>query len=66
MMTSNPPFQDWAAVLGSGRLAGAVPDRLIRHVHVLEMNVASCASHKASASKQLDQSLIPTYSENAR
>ena len=37
-MTSNLPFDGWTEVLGSGRLTGALLDRLTHHVHILEMN----------------------------
>ena len=38
IVTSNLPFDEWTRVLGSERLTGALLDRLIRHVHILEMN----------------------------
>ena len=38
MVTSNLPFNEWTEVLGSERLAGALLDRLIHHVHILERN----------------------------
>jgi hypothetical protein len=38
LMTSNLPFQECTEVLGSERLTGALLDRLIHHVHILEMN----------------------------
>jgi hypothetical protein len=38
MVTSNLPFQEWAEVLGSERLTGALLDPLTHHVHILEMN----------------------------
>ncbi len=38
LVTSNLPFDEWTEVLGSERLAGARPDRLTHHVHIIEMN----------------------------
>ena len=38
LVTSYLAFQDWAEVLGSERLTGALLDRLTHHVHILEMN----------------------------
>ena len=38
MVTSNPPFNEWTAVLGSERLTIALLDRLTHHVYILEMN----------------------------
>ena len=38
LVTSNLPFDEWTGVFGSGRLTGALPDRLTHHVHILEMN----------------------------
>ena len=38
VITSNLPFEDWTAVLGSERLAGALLDRLTHHVSILTMN----------------------------
>jgi DNA replication protein DnaC len=37
-VTSNLPFEEWTAVLGSERLTGALLDRLTHHVHILTMN----------------------------
>ena len=37
-VTSNLPFDEWTEVFGSERLTGALLDRLIHHVHILEMN----------------------------
>ena len=37
-VTSNLPFQECTEVLGSERLTGALLDRLIHFVHILEMN----------------------------
>ncbi|HZM08700.1 MAG TPA: IS21-like element helper ATPase IstB [Candidatus Limnocylindrales bacterium] len=38
LVSSNLPFQEWAEVLESERLTGALLDRLTHHVHILEMN----------------------------
>jgi len=38
IVTSNLPFEEWTAVLGSERLTGALLDRLTHHVHILTMN----------------------------
>ena len=38
LVTSNLPFDEWAEVMSSERLTGALLDRLTHHVHILEMN----------------------------
>ena len=38
LVTTNLPFDEWTDVFGSGRLTGALLDRLTHHVHILEMN----------------------------
>ncbi len=38
IVTSNLPFEDWAQVLGSERLTGALLDRLTHHLSILTMN----------------------------
>jgi len=38
IITSNLPFDEWTEVFGSERLTGAILDRLIDPVHILEMN----------------------------
>ena len=38
IITSNLPFDEWTEIFGSGRLTGALLDRLTHHVHILEMN----------------------------
>ena len=38
LVTSNLPFDEWTAVLGSERPTGALLDRLTHRVHILEMN----------------------------
>lgn len=37
IVTSNLPFDEWTSVFGSERLTGALLDRLMHHVHILEM-----------------------------
>lgn len=41
LLTSNLPFDEWTEVFGSERLTRALLDRLIHHVHILEMNGGS-------------------------
>jgi len=38
LITSNLPFDEWTETFGSERLTGALLDRLIHHVSILEMN----------------------------
>ena len=38
LLTTNLPFEQWAEVLGSERLTGALLDCLTHRVHILEMN----------------------------
>ena len=38
LITGNLPFDEWTEVFGSERLTGALLDRLIHHVNILEMN----------------------------
>lgn len=38
IVTTNLPFPEWAEVLGSERLTGALLDRLTHRVHILEAN----------------------------
>jgi DNA replication protein DnaC len=38
LITSNLPFDEWTEIFGSERLTGALLDRLIHHVNILEMN----------------------------
>jgi len=42
LITGNPPFDEWTETFGSERLAGALLDRLTRHVTILEMKGDSC------------------------
>jgi hypothetical protein len=46
---STLPFDEWTSVLGSERLTGALLDRFIHHVHILEMNGES---HRLAISKK--------------
>ena len=41
LVTTTLPFDEWTEVFGSGRLTGALLDRLTHHVHILETNGAS-------------------------
>ena len=38
LVTSNLPFDEWTEIFGSERLTGALLDRLIHHINILEMN----------------------------
>ena len=38
MITSNLPFDEWAAPRGTERLTGALLDGLTHHVKILKMN----------------------------
>ncbi len=38
IVTTNLLFEQWAEVMGSERLTGALLDRLTHHVHILEAN----------------------------
>ena len=38
LVTTNLPFDEWTETFGSERLTGALLDRLIHHVNILEMN----------------------------
>ena len=58
LVTSNLPFDEWTSVFGSERLTGALLDRLIHHIHILEMNGESfrlATSKKNNADKQKSQ-----------
>jgi len=41
MVTSNLPFEQWAEVFGSERLAGALLDRITHRCHIIEANAES-------------------------
>ncbi len=38
LITTNLPFDEWTEGFGSERITGGLLDRLIHHVHILEMN----------------------------
>ena len=38
IVTTNLPFEQWTEVMGSGRLTGALLDRLTHRVHIIETN----------------------------
>jgi len=38
ILTTNLPFEQWTEVMGSGRLTGAMLDRLTHRVHIIEAN----------------------------
>jgi DNA replication protein DnaC len=38
IVTSNLPFENWAEIMGSERMTGALIDRLTHRVHILEAN----------------------------
>jgi len=38
IVTTNLPFEQWTEVMGSGRLTGALLDRLTHRVHIIEAN----------------------------
>src|ERR671926_318367 len=56
LVTSNLPFDEWAEILGSERLTGALLDRLTHHVHILEMNGES---YRLAQSKRRRRSAAP-------
>ena len=51
LITSNLPFDEWTETFGSGRLTGALLDRLTHHVHILEMNGNSFRLGQSRAAK---------------
>lgn len=55
LVTSNLPFTEWTEVLGSGRLTGALLDRLTHHVHILEMNGESYRLKNSTRKKDSGQ-----------
>lgn len=52
IVTSNLPFEEWTAVLGSERLTGALLDRLTHHVHILAMNGESYRLTQSTARRR--------------
>ena len=60
IVTSNLPFEEWTAVLGSERLTGALLDRLTHHVHILAMNGESYRLAQSTARRRLATKAAPT------
>jgi DNA replication protein DnaC len=60
IVTSNLPFEEWTAVLGSERLTGALLDRLTHHVHILAMNGESYRLSQSTARRRLATRAGPT------
>ena len=60
IVTSNLPFEEWTAVLGSERLTGALLDRLTHHVHILAMNGESYRLAQSTARRRLATKATPT------
>ena len=59
IVTSNLPFEEWTAVLGSERLTGALLDRLTHHVHILAMNGESYRLAQSTARRRLPAKAAP-------
>jgi DNA replication protein DnaC len=59
IVTSNLPFEEWTAVLGSERLTGALLDRLTHHVHILTMNGESYRLAQSTARRRLSTRTAP-------
>jgi DNA replication protein DnaC len=59
IVTSNLPFEEWTAVLGSERLTGALLDRLTHHVHILTMNGESYRLTQSTARRRLSTKAAP-------
>ena len=59
IVTSNLPFEEWTAVLGSERLTGALLDRLTHHVHILAMNGESYRLAQSTARRRLSTKAAP-------
>lgn len=60
IVTSNLPFEEWTAVLGSERLTGALLDRLTHHVHILAMNGESYRLAQSTARRRLATKAAPS------
>lgn len=58
IVTSNLPFEDWTSVLGSGRLTGALLDRLTHHVHILTMNGDSYRLKQSAGRRRVTDSAL--------
>jgi len=59
IVTSNLPFEEWTAVLGSERLTGALLDRLTHHVHILTMNGDSYRLAQSTARRRSSTKAVP-------
>jgi DNA replication protein DnaC len=59
IVTSNLPFEEWTAVLGSERLTGALLDRLTHHVHILTMNGESYRLAQYAARRRPSMKAVP-------
>lgn len=59
IVTSNLPFEEWTAVLGSERLTGALLDRLTHHVHILAMNGESYRLAHSTARRRVSAKAAP-------
>ncbi|MFC7478280.1 IS21-like element helper ATPase IstB [Dankookia sp. GCM10030260] len=59
IVTSNLPFEEWTAVLGSERLTGALLDRLTHHVHILSMNGESYRLAHSTARRRPPAKAVP-------
>jgi DNA replication protein DnaC len=59
IVTSNLPFEEWTAVLGSERLTGALLDRLTHHVHILTMNGESYRLAQSTARRRQSTKAAP-------
>jgi len=59
IVTSNLPFEEWTAMLGSERLTGALLDRLTHHVHILTMNGESYRLTQSTARRRLATKAAP-------
>jgi DNA replication protein DnaC len=60
IVTSNLPFEEWTAVLGSERLTGALLDRLTHHVHILTMNGVSYRLAQSTARRRPSKKAAPS------
>ncbi len=52
LITSNLPFEEWMQTFGTGRLTGALLDRLTHHINILEMNGESYRLNQSRARLQ--------------
>jgi DNA replication protein DnaC len=50
---------EWTSVFGSERLTGALLDRLIHHVHILEMNGDSYSLNQSKSRSRRAKSDMP-------